>query len=107
MSGLLLMKVELWDACFTYAAFLLCTGAELAFQRVEGVISTCVGYTQGKLVNPTYQQVVSDTTGHAEAVAADYDPSKVSYEELVQLFWNRLGKSALTLNQVGNDVRTF
>lgn len=79
-------------------------GAELAYQRVVGVVSTKVGYTQGQTEKPTYKQVCSGSTGHAEAVAVDFDPSKVSYKELVDLFWERLGKSALTLNQVGNDV---
>lgn len=79
-------------------------GAELAYQRVEGVVSTKVGYTQGSQANPTYQQVCSGSTGHAEAIAVDYDASKVSFGALVDLFWDRLGKSALTLNQVGNDV---
>lgn len=81
-------------------------GAELAYQRVPGVVSTKVGYTQGQRENPTYREVCSGTTGHAEAVAVDYDPSAVSYEKLVDLFWERLGGSALTLNQVGNDVGT-
>ena len=80
-------------------------GAELAYQRVPGVVSTKVGYTQGTKQNPTYREVCSGTTGHAEAVAVDFDPSVVSFEALVDLFWERLGKSALTLNQVGNDVR--
>lgn len=71
---------------------------------MNGVISTKVGYTQGTTERPTYRQVCSGTTGHAEAVAVDFDPSAVSYKELVDLFWERLGKSALTLNQVGNDV---
>ncbi|CAN8062738.1 unnamed protein product [Agarophyton chilense] len=79
-------------------------GAELAFQRVKGVVSTKVGYTQGKEVKPSYEQVCSGTTGHVEAVAVDYDESVVRYEDLVKLFWKRLGKSALTADQVGNDV---
>lgn len=81
-------------------------GAELAFQRVEGVVSTRVGYTQGSKKKPTYRQVCSGQTGHTEAVAVDFDPKKVSVETLVELFWRRLGKNAFTLNQVGNDVGT-
>lgn len=83
------------------------TGAELAYQRVQGVVSTKVGYSQGTAVNPTYQQVCSGSTGHTEAVAVDFDPYVVSYQDLLGLFWERLGDSALTLNQVGNDVSNF
>lgn len=86
-------------------AFRLSAGAELAFQRIAGVVSTKVGYTHGQVEKPTYQQVCSGNTGHAEAVAVDYDPREVSFEQLVDLFWERLGNSALTENQVGNDVR--
>lgn len=82
------------------------TGAELAYQRVPGVASTKVGYTQGEKEDPTYQQVCSGSTGHVEAVAVDFNPKEVSYEQLVNLFWERLGGSALTLNQVGNDSGT-
>lgn len=85
----------------------MCTiGAELAYQRVEGVISTAVGYSQGETENPTYKQVCAGSTGHAEVVTVDFDASKVPYKQLVDIFWERLGKSALTLNQVGNDVGT-
>lgn len=70
------------------------------------MVSTKVGYTQGHVENPTYQQVCAGSTGHTEAVAVDFDPSKVSYAELIKLFWERLGGSALTPNQVGNDTGT-
>lgn len=76
----------------------------MAYQRVAGVVSTKVGYTQGAMENPTYQQVCSGSTGHAEVVAVDFDATKVSFENLVHIFWDRLGESALTPNQVGNDV---
>jgi len=81
-------------------------GVELAFQRVVGVGSTFVGYTQGQIANPTYRAVCSGETGHTEAVAVYYDPAVVSYEDLTALFWKRLGDSALTLNKAGNDVGT-
>jgi peptide-methionine (S)-S-oxide reductase len=81
-------------------------GAELAFQRVKGVVSTRVGYTQGSKQSPKYREVCSGQTGHTEAVAIDYDPAVVSYETLLDLFWARLGGNALTLNQVGNDRGT-
>ena len=62
-------------------------GVEAAFQNVEGVVSTEVGYTGGTLANPTYEDVCSDTTSHAEAVEITYDSSKISYEELLDIFW--------------------
>jgi peptide-methionine (S)-S-oxide reductase len=57
------------------------------FDRIPGVVSTIVGYTGGKTVNPTYEEVSSGRTGHAEAVAVVYDPRKVSYEKLLEVFW--------------------
>lgn len=65
-----------------------------------------MGYSHGRLKNPTYKQVSSGTTGHAEVVAVDYDPTVASSEQLLDLFWERLGRSAMTLNRVGNDVGT-
>jgi peptide-methionine (S)-S-oxide reductase len=63
-------------------------GVEDAFHQVPGVVSTRVGYTGGKMENPTYKDVCSDQTGHAEAVEVTYDPSKVSYEKLLDVFWS-------------------
>jgi peptide-methionine (S)-S-oxide reductase len=63
-------------------------GVESAFRRTEGVISTQVGYTGGHTENPTYREVCSDQTGHAEAVEVTYDPSQVSYKELLDVFWH-------------------
>ncbi len=63
-------------------------GVEAAFRKVEGVTSTTVGYAGGHLENPTYEDVCSGRTGHAEAVLVEYDPAKVSYEELLDVFWN-------------------
>ncbi len=62
-------------------------GVEATFRQLPGVTATRVGYTGGAMNNPTYKDVCSDTTGHAEAVEVDYDPAKVSYEELLQVFW--------------------
>ena len=63
---------------------------ESDFDKVPGVISTTSGYTGGKTVNPTYEQVSSHTTGHAEAVQVVYDPAKVSYEKLVEYYWHSI-----------------
>jgi len=62
-------------------------GVEAAFRQVEGVVSTQVGYTGGSLDKPTYKDVCSDTTGHAEAVEVTFDPSVVSYAQLLEVFW--------------------
>jgi peptide-methionine (S)-S-oxide reductase len=62
-----------------------CTEAD--FDKVPGVISTTSGYTGGKTANPTYQQVGSGTTGHTEAVEIVFDPSKVTYQQLLDIFW--------------------
>lgn len=63
-------------------------GVEHAFRQVEGVISTQVGYMGGNTENPTYKEVCTDKTGHAEVVDMQFDPSKVSYEGLLDVFWN-------------------
>ena len=63
-------------------------GVEAAFREIEGVVRTRVGYTGGTTVNPSYEQVCSDTTGHAEAVEVWFDPALVSYDELLSVFWS-------------------
>jgi peptide-methionine (S)-S-oxide reductase len=60
------------------------------FDKLPGVISTTSGYTGGKTKNPTYEQVSSGTTGHAESVEIEYDPSKVTYEKLLDVFWHNI-----------------
>jgi len=77
-------------------------GVEAAFGQVKGVISTSVGYTGGHTRNPTYRQVCSGRTGHAEAVEVIYDPNEVSYEQLVEVFWNI--HDPTTVNRQGPDV---
>lgn len=62
-------------------------GVEAAFQGVPGVIDTAVGYSGGHTENPTYQEVCTDETGHAEVVQVAFDPTKVSYEQLLNVFW--------------------
>jgi peptide-methionine (S)-S-oxide reductase len=63
-------------------------GVEAAFREIEGVVATRVGYTGGSSPNPSYEQVCSDTTGHAEAVQVWFDPTVVSYGELLETFWS-------------------
>lgn len=77
-------------------------GVEAAFRKTPGVTATTVGYTGGKTENPTYEQVCSDTTGHAEAVLVEYDPAAVSYEELMEVFWRI--HDPTTPNRQGPDV---
>lgn len=62
-------------------------GVEESFYELPWVIATRVGYTGGTLEHPTYQQVCSDTTGHAEAVEVTFDPARISYEQLLKTFW--------------------
>jgi peptide-methionine (S)-S-oxide reductase len=64
-------------------------GVEAAFRRIDGVTRTRVGYAGGTLDNPTYEDVCSHTTGHAEVVEVTYDPERVSYDELLQVFWGK------------------
>ena len=63
-------------------------GIEASFREIEGVVRTRVGYTGGTTVNPTYEQVCSETTGHAEAVEVWFDPALISYDQLLNLFWS-------------------
>ena len=62
-------------------------GVEATFREVPGVVSTLVGYTGGRTEHPTYQEVCSDTTGHAEVVEVTFDPAQVNYDELLTVFW--------------------
>ena len=77
-------------------------GTEYHFQRARGVISTTVGYTGGHADNPTYKQVCTDKTGHAESVEVVYDPSKITYEQLAKLFFET--HDFTQLNRQGPDV---
>jgi peptide-methionine (S)-S-oxide reductase len=77
-------------------------GVEAAFRGVGGVLETRVGYTGGHAPNPSYAQVCSDRTGHAEAVEVGFDPARVSYEELLAVFWDIHDPSQS--NRQGADV---
>ena len=79
-------------------------GIEVAFGKVKGVTSTSVGYTGGDTDNPTYEQVCTGKTNHAEVVWVEFDPSSVSYEELLNVFWGC--HDPTTLNRQGPDRGT-
>jgi peptide-methionine (S)-S-oxide reductase len=79
-------------------------GVEAAFRQVKGVTDTAVGYAGGTLKEPTYKDVCSDRTGHAEVVQVEYDPAQVSYDELLNVFWEN--HDPTQLNRQGPDVGT-
>lgn len=92
---------ELQKATFGGGCF-WCT--EAVFARLQGVESVAPGYCGGTAADPTYQQVCGGDTGHAEVVQITYDPSQVSYEQLLEVFWKT--HDPTTLNRQGNDVGT-
>lgn len=77
-------------------------GVEETFRTTKGVVSTAVGYMGGHTENPTYENVCSGKTGHAETVEVTYDPSIISYSELLNVFWNV--HDPTTLNRQGPDI---
>ncbi len=88
------MKATFGGGCFWHV--------ESLFRKVKGVQDVISGYTGGSLENPTYQDVCTDKTGHAEAVQIDYDPDIVTYDELLGVFWNN--HDPTTLNRQGPDI---
>src|SRR5581483_9350366 len=79
-------------------------GVEAEFRKIRGVTSTAVGYEGGHTTNPSYQHVCTDKTGHAEVVLVEYDPEQVTYEELLNDFWEN--HDPTQVNRQGTDVGT-
>ncbi len=79
-------------------------GVEATFRQIPGVTASTVGYMGGTLKDPTYKDVCTDRTGHAEVVQVEYDPAKVSYDELLRVFW--ANHNPTQLNRQGPDVGT-
>jgi peptide-methionine (S)-S-oxide reductase len=77
---------------------------EATFRKIPGVVSVTSGYSGGSKPNPTYQEVCTDKTGHAESVLVEYDPTQVSYEKLLAVFWNE--HDPTELDRQGPDVGT-
>lgn len=77
---------------------------EAIFQSLDGIVKITPGYTGGHVKNPSYEQICSGGTGHAEAIRIEYDPSKVSFEELLDLFWQ--AHDPTQLNRQGSDIGT-
>lgn len=99
MNGQIKNNIQTDTATFGTGCF-WCT--EAIFQNVEGVISVTSGYSGAALENPTYKQVCSGNTGHAECLNIIYDASKISFDELLEIFWKT--HDPTTLNRQGNDV---
>jgi len=79
-------------------------GVEETFRQIPGVLDTAVGYLGGHTQNPTYQDVCTDETGHAEVVQVTYDPAKVNYDRLLNVFWE--SHDPTTINRQGPDIGT-
>ena len=93
------VMIEMEKATFAAGCF---WGVEAAFRQIQGVTATAVGYAGGTTVDPTYRDVCSDRTGHAEVVQVEFDPAQVSYHDLLDLFWQI--HDPTTPNRQGADV---
>jgi len=98
-KGIPMNEAGLEKATFGSGCF-WCT--EAIFENLNGVYSVVSGYAGGKFLNPTYEEICSGTTGHAEVTQISYDPSIISYDELLEVFWKT--HDPTTLNRQGNDV---
>ena len=90
------MKATFGAGCFWHV--------EEVFRKTNGVKSTQVGYSGGMKQSPTYEDVCTDTTGHAESVEVEYNPEEISYEDLLKIFWNN--HNPTTPNRQGPDIGT-
>lgn len=93
------MKSKIEKATFGAGCF---WGVEAEFRKVKGVIKTSVGYSGGNFKNPSYEDVCNKETGHAEVVQVEYDSSKISYKNLLKIFWSI--HNPTSLNRQGNDI---
>ena len=75
---------------------------EAVYQRVEGVLSVKPGYAGGHVINPTYKEICTGLTGHAEVAQIEFDPAQITYEQMLNVFWQAHNPS--TLNRQGNDT---
>src|SRR2546423_3000298 len=96
LSGMQTDKATFGAGCFW--------GVEETFRNLKGVVSTAVGYAGGKMEHPSYEDVCTDESGHAEVVQVEFDPTQIGYEQLLDVFWSN--HNPTTLNRQGPDVGT-
>ncbi len=102
LATLIMAQTDLNNSATFGAGCFWCV--EAVFNRIDGVSSVSVGYAGGNTTDPTYQEVCSGTTGHAEVSRIEFDPAKVSYNTLLEVFWK--SHDPTTMNKQGNDVGT-